>query len=348
MHEHERIGKFLPLMQSLYDTAREKLGFEPHVKIVILKDSGNMNNPLGKTAHYSPTEKKIGLYTQGRHIKDILRSLSHELVHHNQNCRGDFEVGGETMQGYAQEDGHLREMEREAYECGNMIFRDWEDNLKDKGARPLFTSTSQYVPAPTSDVVGSALFEGGKMKNNIKESRLREIIRGVIQEMFNDDLTEGDMVDGSEADTAASMDARAEEENAEKAQIQPIDEDLQSTKGHFSKTEKDPKTDMHVDYEGDDDKKLAEDTEGEETEHYGEDEGEDHKEEESMEDHVEAIEHHLGKLKDDMGYDEDHEDRDEEGDHFHESFFPKGRSIRQKARVELNEALMKRWTKIIK
>jgi len=326
MHEHERIGKFLPLMQSLYDTAREKLGFEPHVKIVILKDSGNMNNPLGKTAHYSPIEKKIGLYTQGRHIKDILRSLSHELVHHNQNCRGDFEVGGETMQGYAQEDGHLREMEREAYECGNMIFRDWEDNLKDKGGRPLFTSTSQYVPAPTSDVVSSALFEGDKMKKNLKESRLREIIRGVIQEMFNDDLTEGDMVDGSEADTAASMDARAEEEgdeeeeNAEKVQIQPIDED----------------------------KKLAEDSEREETEHYDENEDEDHKEEESMEDHVEAIEHHLGKIKDDMRYDGDHEDHDEKGDHFHESFFPKGRSIRQKARVELNEALMKRWSKIIK
>jgi hypothetical protein len=31
-----------------------------------------------------------------------------------------------------------------------------------------------------------------------------------------------------------------------------------------------------------------------------------------------------------------------------ESFFPKDRSIRQKARIELNEALMKRWSKIIK
>ena len=31
-----------------------------------------------------------------------------------------------------------------------------------------------------------------------------------------------------------------------------------------------------------------------------------------------------------------------------ESFFPHGRNIRQKARVELNEALMKRWFKIIK
>lgn len=77
------------------------------------------------------------LYTQGRHIKDILRSLSHELVHHHQNCRGDFGDDANTNEGYAQNDEHLREMEREAYECGNMIFRDWEDNLKSKGGKPL-------------------------------------------------------------------------------------------------------------------------------------------------------------------------------------------------------------------
>ena len=176
-----------------------------------------MTNPLGKTAHYSPTEKKIGLYTQGRHIKDILRSLAHELVHHNQNCRGDFDMAGDNnAEGYAQEDGQLREMEREAYECGNMIFRDWEDNLKEKGARPLFTSTSQYVPAPTSDVVSSSLFEGDKMRKNLKEGTLRNIIRGVIQEMFNDDLNE-DMIEDADKDE----EAYASEIEAEKSGGQP-------------------------------------------------------------------------------------------------------------------------------
>ena len=33
-------------------------------------------------------------------------------------------------QGYAQNDDHLRNMEREAYEKGNMCFRDWEDGIK--------------------------------------------------------------------------------------------------------------------------------------------------------------------------------------------------------------------------
>jgi hypothetical protein len=30
---------------------------------------------------------------------------------------------------YAQNNKELRELEREAYETGNLLFRDWEDNL---------------------------------------------------------------------------------------------------------------------------------------------------------------------------------------------------------------------------
>lgn len=130
MSENERISKFIPLIRSLYNEVRNNLGFEPHASISVVSDADNAHNPLGKTAYYSPSEEKIALYTSGRHIKDILRSLAHELVHHNQNCRGDFNNVSETGTSYAQEDEHLREMEREAYEMGNMLFRDWEDNLK--------------------------------------------------------------------------------------------------------------------------------------------------------------------------------------------------------------------------
>ena len=69
---------------------------------------------------------------------------------------------------------------------------------------------------------------------------------------------------------------------------------------------------------------INEDTEGEETYNYGEDEGEDHDEEMDLEhdedmaphDRIDAIEKHLDALKKDMSYDEDHEDRDEDGDDF--------------------------------
>ena len=41
-----------------------------------------------------------------------------------------MELAGEMGEGYAQNDEHLREMEREAYEQGNLCFRDWEDSIK--------------------------------------------------------------------------------------------------------------------------------------------------------------------------------------------------------------------------
>ena len=109
---------------------RYKLQNKPSIAFV--QDEQNSLKPLGKTAHYEPAAQSITVYTTGRHMKDCLRSLAHELVHHLQNERGDLMGMGPTRPGYAQEDGQMREMEREAYEKGNMCFRDWEDGLKQK------------------------------------------------------------------------------------------------------------------------------------------------------------------------------------------------------------------------
>ena len=110
--------------------AQERMGFKNPPKLFLKNDDTNAKNPLGKTAYYDPEESAITLYVTQRHPKDVMRSLSHELVHHTQNCRGEFNNVGEMGDGYAQNDEHMREMEREAYETGNMCFRDWEDSIK--------------------------------------------------------------------------------------------------------------------------------------------------------------------------------------------------------------------------
>jgi hypothetical protein len=107
---------------------RYKLQNKP--SIVFAQDQQNSLKPLGKTAHYDPADQSITVYITGRHMKDCLRSLAHELVHHLQNERGDLIGRGPTTPGYAQKDPHMREMEREAYEKGNMTFRDFEDSRK--------------------------------------------------------------------------------------------------------------------------------------------------------------------------------------------------------------------------
>tara|TARA_R110002020_G_scaffold37239_1_gene112427 strand:+ start:23765 stop:24259 length:495 start_codon:yes stop_codon:yes gene_type:complete len=119
------------LIKDFVPYAQKRMGFTKKPRVLFRRDSENAKNVLGKTAHYDPQSFTVVLYVNNRHPKDIMRSLSHELVHHTQNCRGEFDkqsIAGE--QGYAQKDPHLREMEREAYELGNMCFRDWEDNYK--------------------------------------------------------------------------------------------------------------------------------------------------------------------------------------------------------------------------
>ena len=120
---HKLSRQFLPY-------AQEKLGFNKPVGINLLSDPNNAKNPLGKTAYYDPNKMEVTVFVDKRHVKDILRSMSHELVHHTQNCRGEFDGGVDTGPGYAQEDGHMRKMEEEAYLEGQMLLRDFEDNLK--------------------------------------------------------------------------------------------------------------------------------------------------------------------------------------------------------------------------
>jgi len=123
--------KIKSMLKDFYPYAKKTFGFDKAAKIVLNPDQENSKKPLGKTAFYDPQNYSVTVYTHNRHPKDIMRSISHELVHHTQNCRGDLtSVAGEQGPGYAQNNDHLREMEREAYEQGNLCFRDWEDGIK--------------------------------------------------------------------------------------------------------------------------------------------------------------------------------------------------------------------------
>jgi hypothetical protein len=119
-----------PLFNQFMPFAQKRMGFNKPPRVFLRDDPQNAQNPLGKTAYYDPQQMSVTLYINGRHPKDVMRSLSHELVHHTQNCNGKFDGTSEMGEGYAQNDEHLREMEREAYEQGNLCFRDWEDSIK--------------------------------------------------------------------------------------------------------------------------------------------------------------------------------------------------------------------------
>jgi|15BtaG_2_1085339.scaffolds.fasta_scaffold00179_9 hypothetical protein len=122
--------QFKPLLTSFMNFATQRFGFEEPPSLFFMSDPENAKKPLGKTAHYDPNSKEVTIYTDKRHPKDILRSLSHELVHHKQNCKGQLDEPGDMGLGYAQTNPRLRQAEWEANGEGSMCLRDWEDTYK--------------------------------------------------------------------------------------------------------------------------------------------------------------------------------------------------------------------------
>ena len=187
MNETDRdMAEMLGYLDEFLPFSKEQMGYDKPVTIRLISDANNADKVLGKTAHYNPAIGEVVVYTDNRHPKDIMRSISHELVHHTQNCRGEFdrEMATEGDKPYMQTDKHLFEMEREAFEVGNVCFRTWEDNYK-------------YNQR-----------ENNKM--TISESTLREIIRNVLENKIKEavDRPAGDSSPLTPEEIRAFLDAQ--------------------------------------------------------------------------------------------------------------------------------------------
>jgi hypothetical protein len=153
------------LVKSLLPYAQKELGFNKPPVINFLDDKDNSSNPLGKTGFYRPDDKSISVFITGRHPKDILRSVAHELVHYQQDCDGRLTQHMRKElhdKRYAQNNPDLRGFEEEAYLKGNMIFRDWEDNYKNQ---PLTI----------------------RINKQMNESKLRSYIKQLVNEIVTEE-----------------------------------------------------------------------------------------------------------------------------------------------------------------
>jgi len=142
---------------------------KPLPKVRFVKDDvENARDFFGKTAYYDPNQRIIVLYTMDRHPKDVMRSFAHEMIHHMQNCENRLD---DIATDNTNEDGALPEIEREAYEKGNMTFRNWEDSIKNP---PLQLTEGKYDKI--SNTISSNIFnqwkkdfEGDKIESLYQE-----------------------------------------------------------------------------------------------------------------------------------------------------------------------------------
>jgi len=119
-----------PHLNGMYDHFDSKYSFLKPPVIVFDTDPDNQPNVLGKTAYYDPKSLEIHIFVDGRHPKDILRSIAHELIHHRQNMESRLDTGGYTGPGYYLENDELKEVEHEAMLEGNATMREYEDTVK--------------------------------------------------------------------------------------------------------------------------------------------------------------------------------------------------------------------------
>jgi len=147
--------------KSLYHFIKDKYNFEEKPSIIFKNDEENSYQILGKTGHYDPDAGEIVVYVANRHPKDILRSLAHELIHHIQVYEGKMtgdRAAPTSDPNYIVHDNYLKEMERDAFDRGNITFREWEASVKmnkevidegkkKKGKKKRKLTTKQYNKA---------------------------------------------------------------------------------------------------------------------------------------------------------------------------------------------------------
>ena len=203
---------FEEMLNNLTLFAKDNLSINSLPSVHLNSDRENAKDTLGRTGYYSPEVGEIHIFVDGRHDKDILRSIAHELVHHWQNEQGSLNNSGFSGHGYAQKNPHLRNMEKEAYLKGNMCFRDWEDSYKETNynQRGEIMSLKEWKNQELNQELMRKWFGVIKENNNIEEEAIEE----------NDDANEEDVIE--ENDDVEEEVAEEEKENIEERIFQEV------------------------------------------------------------------------------------------------------------------------------
>jgi hypothetical protein len=133
LNENASYSQHIDIKQKIKELTKHMLdkgmNIIPLPKVIFKhSDKENAKQFLGKTAYYNPETMEIVLYTEGRHPKDIVRSFSHEMIHHIQNLENRL---GNIATTNTQEDDNLNDIEAEANLKGTMTFRNWTDSLNE-------------------------------------------------------------------------------------------------------------------------------------------------------------------------------------------------------------------------
>ncbi len=113
-----------------YLRAVQKYQIDPLPEVVLDDSESDPSDILIGTGYYDCRSSQIVLRISQRHLKDILRTYCHELVHHHQNLDNSDYFKRIWKGGDLVDNPELQEIESEAYLQGNLNFRKFTEWLK--------------------------------------------------------------------------------------------------------------------------------------------------------------------------------------------------------------------------
>lgn len=170
---------------SLHSYIAFKLGIKNTPRVSFIDSQENAEKKeLGKTGYYDPSTKSIKLYITGRSDGDIMRSYSHECVHFFQDLNGTLKSNSNCGNHYAQEDPHLRSIEKQAFLLGSLLFRDFQD--ENRYGKP------KIEPDLPLQLNENLKFDHMRLKDETSKW-IRNLIESGIFISYHKELTSGDM-----------------------------------------------------------------------------------------------------------------------------------------------------------
>ncbi len=196
LYENTTYSNHIDYKQQIKDLTKYMLdtgmNIEPLPNVIFKhKDKSNAKDFFGKTAYYNPNTQEIVLYTEGRHPKDVVRSFSHEMIHHIQNLEGRL---GDITTTNTTEDDKLDKIEQEAYLRGNMVFRNWTDSLN-KGVTTNISEKKKKTKDPFGITAYALELARGLEEEIINEGKYDSLITklaGWTLNSWKDDFKEGE------------------------------------------------------------------------------------------------------------------------------------------------------------
>jgi hypothetical protein len=129
------------------EVVMKKFEYKPYIKSLVeyMLENGYTKKPLPKvklnrqkqeglfinTGRYIHSMNLVELFLDGRHPKDVLRSLAHELIHHKQFLDGRI-TDDMCEESEITKNDLILPFEEEAYLKGNIAFRTWTELEKNK------------------------------------------------------------------------------------------------------------------------------------------------------------------------------------------------------------------------